>query len=132
LTPQPYHPDDLKGKGEPSYTYERDKAKNKGLQRGEYEMQSGVNGDGVLGPAGIYGPGPASSSRPRSVSNVDKATTSATAYRTDEPSEYLSPGGPSSSSGGVRRSNTTGKKLSDGLKKRFGSIRKRKDATTVE
>lgn len=106
-----YHPDDLKGKGEPSYTYERDKSKGKGLQRGEYEMQSGVNGDGILGPAPLY----------RSVSNSDKRHTTATAVAADE-----------SSSSGVRRSNTTGKKLSDGLKRRFGSIRRKRDSTSVE
>ena len=105
-----YHPDDLKGKGEPSYTYEKDKAKGKGLQRGEYEMQSGVNGDGILGPA----------ARPRSVSNADKATSSA----------YAVPANGEES--GLRRSNTTGKKISEGLKRRFGSLRKKRGSTSVE
>ncbi|KAI9163122.1 hypothetical protein HJFPF1_04721 [Paramyrothecium foliicola] len=106
-----YHPDDLKGKGEPSYTYDKEKAKGKGLQRGEYEMQSGVNGDGLLGPAPLL----------RSVSNSDKRYTTSTAVVADE-----------SSASGVRRSNTTGKKLSEGLKRRFGSIRRKRDSTSVE
>jgi hypothetical protein len=107
---QTYHPDDLKGKGEPAYTYDKEKAKGKGLHPGEYEMQSGVNGDGILGPA----------ARPRSVSNADKATSTAYAVPT------------AGEESGLRRSNTTGKKLSDGLKRRFGSLRKKRGSTSVE
>lgn len=80
-----YHPDDLKGKGEPSYTYERDQA---------------WKGKGLLEPEGIE-------LRPQN-------------------RRAHSSGAPSSAStgregGDIRRSNTTGKKrLSDGLKRRFG------------
>ncbi|CAM1504567.1 Fc.00g021580.m01.CDS01 [Cosmosporella sp. VM-42] len=89
----PYHPDDLKGKGEPSYTYERDlkeRKKHRHTQSNEYELQS----------------------RPphtRSYSNHGEE--SHAAY---------------SNSADIRRSNTTGKRLSDGIKRRFGSIRRKK------
>jgi hypothetical protein len=73
----------------------------------EFEMQSGVNGadrkdGGVM-------------ARQRSVSNAG-------------PSSSLSPTGENafSNSTDLKRSNTTGKRISDGLKKRFGSIRRRK------
>ncbi|KAH7313570.1 hypothetical protein B0I35DRAFT_275686 [Stachybotrys elegans] len=106
-----YHPDDLKGKSEPAYTFERKAKEKKYARANEYEMQSGVNGDGYLGPA----PGLGRVGRQRSHSNTD-ASSSANAY---------------SSNSGLQRSNTTGKKLGEGLKRRFGSLRKKKDSPTV-
>lgn len=87
----------MKGKGEPSYTYERDlKAKKRQnflhpeQQPGDFEMRG--------------------FSRQRSLSNgANDAATSGL--------------------DGIQRSNTTGKsgKLSDGIRRRFGSLRKKKD-----
>ncbi|KAF4426704.1 hypothetical protein F53441_14093 [Fusarium austroafricanum] len=96
-----YHPDDLKGKGEPSYTYEKDLKEQKRIRRGEpaeYELSSNMRG----------------SKRPpfshnRSYSEDPRTT-------------------PEFSNGSdIRRNNSTGRhRLSDGLRKRFGSIRRRK------
>lgn len=102
-----YHPDDLKGKSEPSYTIEKEakERKRQGLAE-EYEMQSGVNGDGFLGPA----------PRLRSSSN---AAASGNAYQQD--------------SSGLRRSQSTGgKRLSDGLKRRIGSLRRKREVPASE
>ncbi|KAJ4114806.1 hypothetical protein NW768_011360 [Fusarium equiseti] len=102
-----YHPNDLKGKGEPSYTYEKDLKEKKRVQRGEpneYELSSNIG---------------SSSKRPgmshnRSFSDHPRTTP-----------EY-------SNGSDIRRNNSTGRhKLSDGLRKRFGSIR-RKKATEVQ
>jgi hypothetical protein len=102
-----YHPDDLKGKGEPSYTYEKDLKEKKRVQRGEpneYELSSNIG---------------SSSKRPgmshnRSFSDHPRTTP-----------EY-------SNGSDIRRNNSTGRhKLSDGLRKRFDSIR-RKKATEVQ
>ncbi|KAF7559020.1 hypothetical protein G7046_g5146 [Stylonectria norvegica] len=100
-----YLPDDLKGKGEPSYTYEKDLKERKRLRNGEpaeYEMQSGVNGR-RRPPVTHH----------RSFSNEHP-----------EPSPTAADGFTNSTD--LRRNNTTGKRLSDGLKRRFGSIRRKK------
>ena len=68
-------------------------------------MQSGVNAD-KLAPV----------ARQRSVSNAAEASSSGAAYGT-------SPGSPGSD---LHRSHSTGKKFGDGLKRRFGSLRRRK------
>lgn len=115
---QPYHPDDLKGKGEPSYTYEKDLKEERarlrksgirdGARVGDFEMQPQAGGTRKDRGAGV---------RQRSVS-------SAAGGRPASPP----PANATSSSSGIGRSNTTGKRLSDGLKRRFGSIRRRKDS----
>ncbi|KAF4459342.1 hypothetical protein FALBO_13911 [Fusarium albosuccineum] len=101
-----YHPDDLKGKGEPSYTYERDLKEKKRLRRGEpaeYELSSGVNG----------------SKRPPF-----------SHHRSFSENPRLSPasaGDGVSNGNDLRRNNSTGRhRLSDGLRRRFGSIRRKK------
>ncbi|KAG5755282.1 hypothetical protein H9Q72_001566 [Fusarium xylarioides] len=96
-----YHPDDLKGKGEPSYTYEKDLKQQKRFRRGEpveYELSSNMRG----------------SKRPpfshnRSFSENPRTT-------------------PEFSNGtDIRRNNSTGKhRLSDGIRRRFGSMRRKK------
>lgn len=95
-----YHPDDLKGKGEPSYTFERDqKAKKAALlhpnaREGDMEM-SGFSRQRSLSQ-GAYDPA------------VDGEA-------------------------GMQRSNTTGrKKLGDGIRRRFGSLRGKKDMPTAD
>ncbi|KAI1209161.1 uncharacterized protein F4807DRAFT_98732 [Annulohypoxylon truncatum] len=93
-----YHPDDLKGKGEPSYTIEEDRKKQKRMQRhslkpnGDYEMQPTANATG----------------------RSDKNATNVTIQR----SASLGSSGPSS---------PRGKRLSDGIKRRIGSLRRRHD-----
>ncbi|KAI1807026.1 hypothetical protein F4811DRAFT_507890 [Daldinia bambusicola] len=101
-----YHPNDLKGKGEPSYTVQEDLKRQKHLQRkslnnqtdGAFEMQPATTGrsTAVAGKSGDV-----TTVRPRSASLESSA-------------------GPSSSS-------PRGKRLSDGIKRRIGSIRRKHD-----
>ncbi|KAH8596689.1 hypothetical protein B0O99DRAFT_685684 [Bisporella sp. PMI_857] len=110
-----YLPEDYKGKGEPSFTLERDlKARKQGAQRtilpdgsSEYEMQP---------PDTIK-----NASRQRSASGTHTESTGTKNGSTMRYSEYESE---------MRRSNTTGNKIGEGLKKRFGSLRRHKK--TVE
>ncbi|KAI8940191.1 hypothetical protein NX059_003897 [Plenodomus lindquistii] len=90
---QEYHPDDLKGKGEPSYTIEKALKDHKRLGDSGTEMTT-------------------RHSRSKSTGHPDAA--------------LLSPPGPSEAeASGIGRSNTNGHGMSS-LKKRFGSIRRRK------
>ncbi|OAA80944.1 Pal1 cell morphology [Akanthomyces lecanii RCEF 1005] len=95
-----YHPDDLKGKGEPSYTIERDLKKDKGLAAAEnsFEMESN--------------PLMAKSLRRKSVPVGFSSGSNAGAD-----------GGEQESLG---RQNSTGHRISEGLKRRFGSLRRKK------
>ncbi|KAJ4287305.1 hypothetical protein N0V90_012703 [Kalmusia sp. IMI 367209] len=90
----PYHPDDLKGKGEPSYTIEKALKDHK------------MNGE----------TGTEMHSRRR---NVSMGSTEA--YR-DLPAESLDAG----TSSGLGRRNSEGKGMGSALKKRFGSIRRKR------
>ncbi|KAE9580817.1 hypothetical protein CGCF415_v005875 [Colletotrichum fructicola] len=112
----PYHPDDLKGKGEPSYTYERDLKEKKRMHKAsldngpvEYEMHPGANSQSRKNLGATV--------RQRSVSNAADG----------RPGPSETPAGQSNSAD-VRRHNSTGKRLSDGLKRRFGSIRRKRQA----
>lgn len=124
LACQDYHPDDLKGKGEPSYTYER-KEKEK-----EQRRRSGQDG------AGVYEMLPTSStprSRPglkndnvvrqRSFSSGAQGAAGPSNVTTADPFDDGNQGVTNHSS--IRRNHTTGKKLSEGLKRRFGSLRRK-------
>ncbi|EOA89038.1 uncharacterized protein SETTUDRAFT_168242 [Exserohilum turcica Et28A] len=86
-----YHPDDLKGKGEPSFTIERALKEHKRTGDSGTEMKT-------------------RSHRTRS------------AGHTDAPDAITSDSNPA-----VNRSNSTGKSMGNALKKRFGSIRRRKN-----
>ncbi|KAI0895908.1 hypothetical protein F4806DRAFT_75390 [Annulohypoxylon nitens] len=98
-----YHPDDLKGKGEPSYTIEEDRKKQKRMQRhslkpsGDYEMQPTAHATG------------------RSSDNKNAAYVTTTIVQR---SASLGSSGPSS---------PKSKRLSDGIKRRIGSLRRRHD-----
>ncbi|KAH0444219.1 hypothetical protein CcaCcLH18_00444 [Colletotrichum camelliae] len=112
----PYHPDDLKGKGEPSYTYERDLKEKKRMRKAslgngpvEYEMHPGANSQSRKNLGATV--------RQRSVSNAADG----------RPGPSETPAGQSNSAD-VHRHNSTGKRLSDGLKRRFGSIRRKHQA----
>ncbi|KAM0329377.1 hypothetical protein ACHAQA_004684 [Verticillium albo-atrum] len=118
-----YHPDDLKGKGEPSYTYEKDLKEKKRLRHSmnagpaEYEMRSGINREHRKnGPAMV---------RQRSISNA--------ADGRPGPSGSLRPSNSPpavgfSQSTDIGRSNSSSKRFSEGFKRRFGSLRKKNHA----
>ncbi|KAK2003919.1 hypothetical protein LX36DRAFT_706749 [Colletotrichum falcatum] len=113
----PYHPDDLKGKGEPSYTYERDLKEKKRLRKAslgnspaEFEMRPGVNAH----------------SRKENGPMIRQRSLSIAADGRPGPSDVRSG---QSNSADVRRQNSTGKRLSEGLKRRFGSIRRKNHGT---
>lgn len=86
-----YHPDDLKGKGEPSFTIERALKERKACGESGTEMQP----------------------RRRNMSLGAK----------DQPRNIAAQG---VTGDGLGRSNTTGKSMGSTLKKRFGSLRRRK------
>ncbi|KAF7554517.1 hypothetical protein G7Z17_g2820 [Cylindrodendrum hubeiense] len=93
-----YHPDDLKGKG-PNFELERDLKEKKRLAKGqaaEYEMQPRTNRP----PARHH----------RSYSDHPVSTTA----------------GAFSNGTDLGRQNSTSKRLSDGFRRRFGSIRRKK------
>ncbi|KAI0849602.1 hypothetical protein F5Y00DRAFT_235212 [Daldinia vernicosa] len=101
-----YHPDDLKGKGEPAYTMEENLKRKKHLQRkslgqpgSAFEMQPTGRSTAMAGKGGDA----TAVVRPRSAS-----------------ASFESAAGPSSSS-------PRGKRLSDGIKRRIGSIRRKHD-----
>jgi len=118
---QTYLPDDLKGKGEPSYTIEKAEKERRRLGKdsvngtgtiNDFEMETGTNrkNGGVM-------------VRQRSVSSA--AAEPRTTYLMVNGDENNA--GPSTANDetGVRRSNTTGKRFG-GIKKKFGSIRRKK------
>ena len=88
---QEYHPDDLKGKGEPSYTIE------KALKDHKRNGDSGIE--------------MTSRHRAQSASHADAPGIVPTV---------------ATEASGVSRSNTTGKSVGGAIKRRFGSIRRRK------
>ncbi|KAI2472583.1 hypothetical protein F4781DRAFT_343898 [Annulohypoxylon bovei var. microspora] len=93
-----YHPDDLKGKGEPSYTIQEDRKRQKRMQRN------------TLCPTGDYEMQPTAHTSGRSNKNVADVTVHRSAS--------LGSSGPSS---------PRAKRLSDGIKRRIGSLRHRHD-----
>ncbi|KAL2135507.1 hypothetical protein VTI74DRAFT_8238 [Chaetomium olivicolor] len=110
-----YRDDDLKGKGEPAFSYDqahREKARSKqdsASTQVYYEMQpfspSRDNRSSVKGKKETH-------VRQRSVSSGDQLQSS-----------FEEAG-----SSGLQRSNTTGKNLASSLKRRFGSLKKKKTA----
>jgi hypothetical protein len=107
---QQYHPDDLKGKGEPSFTVERDLKKEKGHRQflseaDAYEMRPGSNRSWR-----------GTSNHQRSSSQTGEGISSGATYT-------------ATANGDLRRSNTTGNKISEGLKRRFGSLRRKKEVS---
>ena len=121
---QNYHPDDLKGKGEPSYTFERSEKEKK--QRG----RSGQDG------AGVYEMLPTAAtprSRPglKNDNVVRQRSFSSGAQGAAGPSHVTAADPfPDEDEGvavlvGEAGLTTGGKKLSEGLKRRFGSLRRK-------
>ncbi|RYO80325.1 hypothetical protein DL766_001653 [Monosporascus sp. MC13-8B] len=110
-----YHPDDLKGKGEPSFTIEREAKEQKRRRK-----QAGYKANGA-----VYEMQPTRHSRGHENGSV----------RVRERSGNLAgPSGSQSSPGGnskdadVRPGSNTGKRLSDGIKRRIDSIRRKYDS----
>lgn len=97
--PQTYLPGDLKGKGEPSYSMEKALQEHKNHRRGISNGGSGIE----------------MTSRPRSsTAGADRAAGDGQSY-----SEWQNE---------VRRSNTTGRSASGGLRKRLGSMGRNKNS----
>jgi hypothetical protein len=94
--PQVYHPDDLKGKGEPSYTIEK-------------ALKDHKNGDNGIEMTPRH-------RHSKSLGNDQKSPMPTETFDAEASGE----------ASGVGRSNTTGKGVGTALKKRFGSIRRRK------
>ncbi|KAJ4413524.1 hypothetical protein N0V85_003526 [Neurospora sp. IMI 360204] len=138
-----YHPDDLKGKGEPSYTIEKQlkdhkasssrRAPRRGYSHGDYASKEGVTMIEMQPRSTHHLDVPGSSSglmgdqkegntrvRQRSVSNAAATTGYGGGY------DYEGGGGGESSSG-LRRSNTTGKNIAQSLKRRLGSLRRKRE-----
>jgi hypothetical protein len=139
LTLQPYHPDDLKGKGEPSYSIEKALKENKngklrkhsssfshGAARPmSYEMESrnGRN-NGIQAPL-LQSKGATSSVRRKSFSQG--SATGASAWGTGADLDPVDPNrlGVPSDGSGLGRSSSTSHRFADGIKRRFGSLRRK-------
>ncbi|KAI1342831.1 hypothetical protein F5Y15DRAFT_269972 [Xylariaceae sp. FL0016] len=104
-----YHPDDLKGKGEPSYTIERDLAER---ERRMPPQQHGRHGTQLE-----YEMQPQSPRSPHARNGSKDHGASASVTGRSRGYSAGSAAGPSS---------PTGKRLSDGIKRRFGSLRNRR------
>ncbi|TQV96483.1 hypothetical protein V2A60_003120 [Cordyceps javanica] len=96
-----YLPDDLKGKGEPSYTIERDIKRGNGGREDAIEMESN--------------PLMAKSLRHRKSASVGESSSSNVSHTVNGADEH-----------GLGRHNSTGRRISEGLKRRFGSLRRKK------
>jgi len=125
----PYHPDDLKGKGEPSYTVERDlkdqkhklRKRRDSLNSNAVELQENprMNGNSQRKNAGVM-------VRQRSVSSAaagqpGPSTSGPTSPRSPDAVDDYS----YSKSTDLQRRNTTGNRFTQGLKRRFGSLRRK-------
>ncbi|KAK7914646.1 hypothetical protein PG985_012349 [Apiospora marii] len=108
-----YHPDDLKGKGEPSYT----------LERAFKHGKSASVGDGP----GIYEMQPRSSSKssPSKEGDVMVRQRSRSSSFGEGPSGSVTRATATDSPFGGSSSSSPGKRIATGLKKRIGSIRRK-------
>ncbi|ERS96685.1 hypothetical protein HMPREF1624_06894 [Sporothrix schenckii ATCC 58251] len=134
-----YHPDDLKGKGEPSYSIEKAMKENNGklrkhsssLSHGappsmvfEMESRSGRRrGDGAQEPL-LSSKGRATeSTRRRSFSHASEAGPSA--WRSGADLDSADPNRLAVSNDGSGLSRSGSNRLTDGIKRRFGSLRRK-------
>ncbi|KAH8906110.1 hypothetical protein BR93DRAFT_730242 [Coniochaeta sp. PMI_546] len=119
-----YRDDDLKGKGEPSYTIEHDRKEQKARLRRRagslseggsqvYEMQPRANGSSRKDHGAHV--------RQRSISHVDEQAGPASSLMPHESRDAYA------TDSDLRRRNTTGNKFAEGLKRRFGSLRRKKN-----
>ncbi|KAL2757041.1 hypothetical protein ACRALDRAFT_1069705 [Sodiomyces alcalophilus JCM 7366] len=121
-----YHPDDLKGKGEPSFTIERALKEQKRQKRHErnyslggglggandFEMQSGIDRNYLKAHP---------TTRQRSVSDTLGGRPGPSR------SDNLSPPHGFSNSTDIGRRNTTGRRIGEGIRRRLGHLRSKKD-----
>lgn len=124
MSEQRYRDNDLKGKGEPSYTIEDDHKREKARlqkysgssERGSqaYEMQPRSNRSSRKDHGAQV--------RQRSISNVDEQAGPASPFMRRESGEAYT------TNADLHRRNTTGNKFADGLKRRFGSLRRKKNS----
>ncbi len=103
---QKYHPDDFKGKGEPSFTIEKALKDH----RSNVNSHRGILSDGDSGYE-MQTRSRSATSRPRSAGGNGTELDGNLAVFMQN---------------GVGRSNTTGRRVSEGLKRRFGSLRRSK------
>ncbi|RYP17026.1 hypothetical protein DL765_004787 [Monosporascus sp. GIB2] len=108
-----YHPDDLKGKGEPSFTIEREAKEQKRRRK-----QAGYKGNGA-----VYEMQPTRHSQGHKNGSVRVRERSGNLAG---PSGSHPPEG-NSKDADVRPRSNTGKRLSDGIKRRIDSIRRKYD-----
>ncbi|KAK0630047.1 hypothetical protein B0T17DRAFT_527377 [Bombardia bombarda] len=125
----PYRDDDYKGKGEPSFTIERDHREQKARMRKHapsssangitsYEMRQPSTSTGGRGRGKENG----TSVRQRSVSNAMEGSSAYPLPESNPFSDHYSTGNQQ----GVQRSHSTGKNIAQTLKRRFGSLRRKK------
>ncbi|KAJ2965922.1 hypothetical protein NQ176_g10389 [Zarea fungicola] len=110
-----YHPDDLKGKGEPSFTIERDIKAGKGkgnAAENSFEMESN--------------PLLAKSLRRKSVPIAFSSGSNVAATATNRNSSSSKTNTTTEANSLVRRQNSAGHRISEGLKRRLGSLRRKK------
>lgn len=108
-----YLPDDYKGKGEPSYSLE--KALKSHNQKDHRRIMSDGNSAYEMQPSKSRPEASRQRSASGSHADLNKPTGSSLKY-----SEFED---------GMRRSNTTGRRVGEGLRKRFGTLRKSKRTT---
>ncbi|KAK5663547.1 hypothetical protein OQA88_3978 [Cercophora sp. LCS_1] len=113
-----YRDDDLKGKGEPAFSMDQD-IKNKQLARKPVATQDGMTFEMQAQRVSGHRKDNSAYVRHRSVSNTDDAPPPPPK---DSSNVFLN----DNYSSGIRRSNTTGKSLTESLKRRFGSLRRKK------
>ncbi len=112
----PYHPEDLKGKGEPSYTIERDAKDQKRARKQIGSTESGA----------VYEMQPTKPTTKHSPGHKDRGVTvRQRSTSSSGPSGSKSPNGESRDVDVRRSSSTTGKRLSDGIKRRISGIRRK-------
>ncbi len=149
LALQTYHPDDLKGKGEPSYTIERDEKERRRVRKqrpssacdgavNDYEMmimmeqrrqsQSRSNSTLLRKPVASR-----VMVRQRSVSSAAAQEPSPPPYAPMNPASPVSPRPAQrffepaiATTGDLHRRNTTGNRFTEGLRRRLGSLRRKK------
>ncbi|KAI1638806.1 hypothetical protein F4809DRAFT_234530 [Biscogniauxia mediterranea] len=118
-----YHPDDLKGKGEPSYTIERDLKERKHAAHKKTQSTNGSSRHRHSTQTNEYEMYPATgystSSHAKNDGHVSVRNRSYSVGADSSRSSSLSV----DSAGQRHRSGSTGKRISEGLKRRLGSLR---------
>ncbi|CAK7207613.1 hypothetical protein SEUCBS139899_010423 [Sporothrix eucalyptigena] len=127
-----YHPDDLKGKGEPSYSIEKALKDNKGkLRKHSSSFSHGAPMAYEMGPTSNSGNQRAPLLPPKDSSNVSvrhRSMSHSTATGSNAPVNNYGEVDFSNSvpnDNGLSRSSSVSNRFADGIKRRFGSLRKK-------